>query len=69
VTSRKERAAIKARQRTSSGAPRSAWTTRLRAYLSGRLLLQVHDELGFEVPDEEVAPTAPVVTKVMVEAP
>jgi DNA polymerase-1 len=33
------------------------------------MLLQVHDELVFEVPDEEVAATLPVVKKVMEEAP
>jgi DNA polymerase-1 len=37
--------------------------------LSGRMLLQVHDELVFEVPDGEVAKTIPVVRKVMEEAP
>ena len=37
--------------------------------LSGRMLLTVHDELVFEVPDAEVEATLPVVTKVMVEAP
>jgi DNA polymerase-1 len=33
------------------------------------MLLQVHDELVFEVPDEEVAATLPVVKKVMEDAP
>jgi DNA polymerase-1 len=37
--------------------------------LSARMLLQVHDELVFEVPDEEVERTLPVVTKVMCDAP
>ena len=37
--------------------------------LSARMLLQVHDELVFEVPDEEVEATIPVVSRVMVEAP
>ena len=37
--------------------------------LSGQMLLQVHDELVFEVPDAEVENTLPVVTSVMVEAP
>ena len=37
--------------------------------LSAQMLLQVHDELVFEVPDEEVEKTLPVVTKVMEEAP
>ncbi|HVX35698.1 MAG TPA: DNA polymerase, partial [Hyphomicrobium sp.] len=39
------------------------------ARLSARMLLQVHDELIFEVPDEEVAATLPVVSRVMEEAP
>jgi DNA polymerase I len=37
--------------------------------LNAQMLLQVHDELVFEVPDEEVEKTLPVVTNVMVEAP
>ncbi len=37
--------------------------------LSARMLLQVHDELVFEVPDEEVEATLPVIVKVMEEAP
>ena len=37
--------------------------------LSAQMLLQVHDELVFEVPDDEVAKTLPVVTKVMIDAP
>jgi DNA polymerase-1 len=40
-----------------------------KAGLSARMLLQVHDELVFEAPDEEIAATLPVVAKVMVEAP
>jgi DNA polymerase-1 len=39
------------------------------ARLSARMLLQVHDELVFEVPDEEVDATLPVISKVMTEAP
>jgi DNA polymerase-1 len=39
------------------------------ARLSARMLLQVHDELVFEVPDDEVEATLPVVSKVMAEAP
>jgi DNA polymerase-1 len=39
------------------------------ARLSARMLLQVHDELVFEVPDEEVEATLPVVMRVMEEAP
>lgn len=37
--------------------------------LSARMLLQVHDELIFEVPNEEVAATLPVVQHVMQDAP
>ncbi len=37
--------------------------------LSAQMLLQVHDELVFEVLDAEVEKTLPVVTAVMVEAP
>ncbi len=40
-----------------------------RAGLRARMLLQVHDELVFEAPDEEVEATLPVVTRVMVQAP
>lgn len=39
------------------------------ARLDVRMLLQVHDELVFEVPDEQVEAALPVITKVMVEAP
>jgi DNA polymerase-1 len=37
--------------------------------LNAQMLLQVHDELVFEVSDAEVEKTLPVVTAVMVEAP
>jgi DNA polymerase-1 len=37
--------------------------------LSAQMLLQVHDELVFEVPDGEVAKTLPVVARVMEHAP
>jgi DNA polymerase I len=39
------------------------------AKLSARMLLQVHDELVFEVPDDEVEKTLPVITRVMEYAP
>ncbi|MBL8709937.1 MAG: DNA polymerase I [Rhodospirillaceae bacterium] len=39
------------------------------AGLKARMLLQVHDELVFEVPQNEVDATGPVVKKVMEEAP
>jgi DNA polymerase-1 len=37
--------------------------------LNAQMLLQVHDELVFEVPENEVDKTLPVITKVMEEAP
>jgi DNA polymerase-1 len=40
-----------------------------KAKLSAQMLLQVHDELIFEVPEGEVAKTLPVVKKVMEDAP
>ena len=39
----------------------------LKAGLSGRMLLQLHDELLFEVPESELAATARVVRRVMEE--
>ncbi|MGE0565079.1 MAG: DNA polymerase I [Pseudolabrys sp.] len=40
-----------------------------KAKLGAQMLLQVHDELIFEVPDKEVAKTIPIVQKVMEQAP
>jgi DNA polymerase-1 len=40
-----------------------------KADLNAQMLLQVHDELVFEAPDDEVEATLPVVTKVMIDAP
>ncbi len=40
-----------------------------KAKLSAQMLLQVHDELVFEVPEQEVERTLRVVIKVMAEAP
>ena len=37
--------------------------------LGAQMLLQVHDELVFEVPEDEVEKTLPVVKKVMEDAP
>ncbi|AMJ63863.1 DNA polymerase I [Bosea sp. PAMC 26642] len=39
------------------------------AKLDARMLLQVHDELVFEVPDAQVEAALPVITRVMVDAP
>jgi len=69
-----ERAAINARlQGTAADIIRRAMVRMdealEKARLSARMLLQVHDELIFEVPDDEVARTLPVVKRVMEEAP
>jgi DNA polymerase-1 len=40
-----------------------------KAKLNAQMLLQVHDELIFEVPQDEVAKTLPIVKKVMEQAP
>jgi DNA polymerase-1 len=69
-----ERAAINARlQGTAADIIRRAMTRVEDALaekkLSAQMLLQVHDELIFEVPDDEVAATLPVVQHVMQDAP
>ncbi|MGA8076764.1 MAG: DNA polymerase I [Xanthobacteraceae bacterium] len=69
-----ERAAVNARlQGTAADIIRRAMirmdATLAQKKLAARMLLQVHDELVFEVPDGEVEKTLPVVTAVMVEAP
>jgi DNA polymerase-1 len=69
-----ERAAINARlQGTAADIIRRAMVRMDAALakhkLSAQMLLQVHDELVFEVPDSEVETTLPVVKKVMEEAP
>jgi DNA polymerase-1 len=69
-----ERAAINARlQGTAADIIRRAMVRMDDALaakkLSAQMLLQVHDELIFEVPDSEVAKTLPVVKKVMEDAP
>ena len=40
-----------------------------QAKLGAQMLLQVHDELVFEVPEAEVAPTTDVVRRIMIDAP
>ena len=40
-----------------------------KAKLSAQMLLQVHDELVFEVLDEELEKTLPVIENVMAQAP
>ena len=40
-----------------------------KARLKAQMLLQVHDELIFEVPDGEVEEALPVVERVMEDAP
>ncbi len=74
VRSFNERAAINARlQGTAADIIRRAMTRVEDALaakkLSAQMLLQVHDELIFEVPDDEVAATLPVVQHVMQDAP
>jgi DNA polymerase-1 len=74
VRSFNERAAINARlQGTAADIIRRAMTRMEEALaehkLSAQMLLQVHDELIFEVPDGEVAKTLPVVQHVMQDAP
>ncbi|MET0719859.1 MAG: DNA polymerase I, partial [Tardiphaga sp.] len=69
-----ERAAINARlQGTAADIIRRAMVRMEEALsekkLSAKMLLQVHDELIFEVPDDEVAATLPVVQHVMQDAP
>jgi DNA polymerase-1 len=69
-----ERAAINARlQGTAADIIRRAMTRIEDALaekkLSAQMLLQVHDELIFEVPDAEVEATLPVVQHVMQDAP
>jgi DNA polymerase-1 len=41
----------------------------MKAKLKAQMLLQVHDELIFEVPDGEVAKTLPLIKRVMEDAP
>jgi DNA polymerase-1 len=69
-----ERAAINARlQGTAADIIRRAMVRMdaalTRAKLNAQMLLQVHDELIFEVPEAEVEKTLPVIKKVMQDAP
>jgi DNA polymerase I len=73
IRSFNERAAVNARlQGTAADIIRRAMIRMDAALaqqkLAAQMLLQVHDELVFEVPDAEVAKTLPVVIKVMEEA-
>jgi DNA polymerase I len=74
VRSFNERAAVNARlQGTAADIIRRAMIRMAGALaqqkLAAQMLLQVHDELVFEVPDADVEKTIPVVTQVMIEAP
>jgi DNA polymerase-1 len=74
IRSFNERAAINARlQGTAADIIRRAMirmdAALAKKKLSAMMLLQVHDELVFEVPDAEVEKTLPVIKAVMVEAP
>src|SRR5205085_11484646 len=69
-----ERAAVNARlQGTAADIIRRAMVRMDAALanhkLAAHMLLQVHDELVFEVPEDEVAKTLPVIKHVMEEAP
>jgi DNA polymerase I len=69
-----ERAAINARlQGTAADIIRRAMirmdAALTKERLAAQMLLQVHDELIFEVPEDEIARTIPVVKRVMVDAP
>ena len=74
VRSFNERAAINARlQGTAADIIRRAMArmddTLAKKKLNAQMLLQVHDELVFEVPEDEVDKTLPVIKHVMEEAP
>ncbi len=69
-----ERAAINARLQGSAADIIRRAMVRMEGALSkhklnAQMLLQVHDELVFEVPEDEVAATLPVVRQVMEDAP
>jgi DNA polymerase-1 len=69
-----ERAAINARLQGSAADIIRRAMVRIEPALSktklnARMLLQVHDELIFEVPESEVDKTLPIIRKVMADAP
>ena len=74
IRSFNERAAINARLQGSAADIIRRAMTRMdtalaKKKLNARMLLQVHDELVFEVPEDEVDKTLPVVKAVMEDAP
>jgi DNA polymerase-1 len=74
IRSFNERAAINARlQGTAADIIRRAMVRMDLALakhkLAAQMLLQVHDELVFEVPEAEVEKTLPIITQVMIDAP
>jgi DNA polymerase I len=74
IRSFNERAAVNARlQGTAADIIRRAMVRMDEALaqqrLAARMLLQVHDELVFEVPEDEIERTIPVIKRVMEEAP
>jgi DNA polymerase-1 len=74
IRSFNERAAVNARlQGTAADIIRRAMVrmdaAMAKQKLSARMLLQVHDELVFEVPEGEIEATLPVVKRVMEDAP
>jgi DNA polymerase I len=74
IRSFNERAAINARLQGSAADIIRRAMIRIEDELTkskfgAQMLLQVHDELIFEVPDNEVAKTLPVIEKIMTDAP
>jgi DNA polymerase-1 len=74
IRSFNERAAINARLQGSAADIIRRAMVRIepalaKAKLTAKMLLQVHDELIFEVPEGEVAKTLPIVKRVMEDAP
>ena len=74
IRSFNERAAINARLQGSAADIIRRAMVRIepalaKAKLTAKMLLQVHDELIFEVPEGEVAKTLPIIKRVMEDAP